>query len=416
MAARRARDRPLGCGPGPTAFGRGARRPDHHHPAGRRPRPPRSAAALARCRRAPARRPTLHRLRRGPHAGEGTRRPPRCRRRAGGPVAIARLDRPRRGADARGTRGASRRARPRWPGRVPRACRTSRGGDRGGGRAGAALTQRGVRLLGPRCPRPRRAGRRLRCRWTPRVARRRRGSPRPRRRSRGPGPRGRRPPRRPRPPGTTRGRWPGRRRGIRPAPIGQPDPRGISFRRHDPARTMIYFCLPVRNEAATVGLVLWKIRQVLQDTPREYQLLVGDDASDDATREVLQGYEASLPLTVLRSDSPIGYAATVERLLRTALERSDRHKRDAAILWPTDYTVDPASVEEFIKKFESGADLIVGEAHLEGEPDRGQRLIRRWAPTLLGRRVRVPGVHDVVSGVAAFRLVALRQAFRDRGE
>ncbi|MCA9723563.1 MAG: glycosyltransferase, partial [Gemmatimonadetes bacterium] len=194
------------------------------------------------------------------------------------------------------------------------------------------------------------------------------------------------------------------------------DPRGISFRCHDPARTMIYFCLPVRNEAATVGLVLWKIRQVLQDTPREYQLLVGDDASDDATREVLQGYEASLPLTVLRSDSPIGYAATVERLLRTALERSDRHKRDAAILWPTDYTVDPASVEEFIKKFESGADLIVGEAHLEGEPDRGQRLIRRWAPTLLGRRVRVPGVHDVVSGVAAFRLVALRQAFRDRGE
>jgi glycosyltransferase involved in cell wall biosynthesis len=162
--------------------------------------------------------------------------------------------------------------------------------------------------------------------------------------------------------------------------------------------------------------VLWKIRQLLQDTPREYQMLVGDDASDDATGEVLAAYQSTLPLTVLRSERPLGYAATVERLLRTALERSDRHKRDAAMLWPADYTVDPDSVEEFLKKFESGADLVVGEATLEGETDRGQRLIRRWAPTLLGRRVRVPGVRDVVSGVAAFRLVVLRQAFRERGE
>jgi hypothetical protein len=49
-----------------------------------------------------------------------------------------------------------------------------------------------------------------------------------------------------------------------------------------------------------------------------------------------------------------------------------------------------------------------------GEASRGRRWVRRWAPWLLGRRVRVPGVRDVVSGVAAFRLVALRQAFRDR--
>ena len=177
---------------------------------------------------------------------------------------------------------------------------------------------------------------------------------------------------------------------------------------------MIYFCIPTRDEAATVGLVLWKIRQGLHESRREYQILVGDDASADATSEVLAPYAKVLPITVLRFEQPIGYAATVERLLREALERSDRHKRDIAVVWPADYTVDPGDLEEFLKKLDSGADLVVGEATVSGEPDRGRRMVRRWASRLLGNRVRVPGVRDVVSGVAAMRLVALRQAFRDR--
>ena len=177
---------------------------------------------------------------------------------------------------------------------------------------------------------------------------------------------------------------------------------------------MIYFCIPTRDEATTVGLVLWKIRQVLNESRREYQLLLGDDASSDATTEVLAPYAKVLPITVFRSEQRLGYAATVERLLKEALERSDRHKRDVAILWPADYTIDPSDLEEFLKKLDSGADLVVGQDNMTGEPDRGRRLVRRWASRILGRRVRVAGVSDVVSGVAAFRLVALRQAFRDR--
>ncbi len=177
---------------------------------------------------------------------------------------------------------------------------------------------------------------------------------------------------------------------------------------------MIYFCIPTRDEAATVGLVLWKIRQAMSGSSREYQLLVGDDGSTDATAEVLAPYANVLPISVIRHEQPLGYAATVERLLKEALEQSDRHKRDSAILLPADFTIDPAELDEFLKKLDSGADLVVGEATVEGEADRGRRLVRRWAPRLLGRRVRVRGVRDIVSGVAAFRLVALRQAFRDR--
>ncbi|MES2123325.1 MAG: glycosyltransferase family 2 protein [Gemmatimonadota bacterium] len=177
---------------------------------------------------------------------------------------------------------------------------------------------------------------------------------------------------------------------------------------------MIYFCIPSHNEASTIGLLLWKIRRVLEDSGREYQLLVGDDGSTDATTEVLVPYAKSLPLTVLRSETRLGYAATIERLLQEALRRSDRHKRDAAIILPADFAADPADLPEFLKRLDSGADVVVGEATLQGEPDRWRRMVRAWAPRLLGRRVRVPGVRDVVSGFAAFRLVALRNAFREK--
>lgn len=177
---------------------------------------------------------------------------------------------------------------------------------------------------------------------------------------------------------------------------------------------MIYFCLPCHNEAETVGLVLWKIRRVLEDTQREYQILVGDDASTDATAEVLTPYQRVLPLTVIRNQERLGYAATVERLFKEALRFSDRHKRDVAFLLPADFSGDPDFLPDFLRKLDSGADVVVGEATLEGEGDIWRKRLRRWAPRLLGRRARVEGVQDLISGYLAFRLVTLRHTFRDR--
>jgi hypothetical protein len=175
---------------------------------------------------------------------------------------------------------------------------------------------------------------------------------------------------------------------------------------------MIYVCIPSYNEAATVGLLLWKIRQVFSAFEREYQLLVADDGSTDATAEVLDPYSRVLPLTVVRHGVRRGYAPTVEALLRLAVERTDRPKRDCAVLMHADFAHGAHCLPDLVRRIESGADLVVVEGKLEGEPDRGRRLIRRWAPLLLRGTVAVPGVRDVVSGFAAFRLVALRNAIR----
>jgi glycosyltransferase involved in cell wall biosynthesis len=177
---------------------------------------------------------------------------------------------------------------------------------------------------------------------------------------------------------------------------------------------MIYICIPSYNEAPTIGLLLWKVRQVFAGFPREYQLLVLDDGSNDATAEVLEGYIRVLPLTVARHLERRGYAASVEELLRQAVERTDRPKRDAAILMHADFTHGPNFIPDLVRRIESGADIVIAESKLEGEPSRTRRLVRRLAPVLLRRVVSVPGVSDVVSGFSIFRLVTLRNAFRNQ--
>jgi glycosyltransferase involved in cell wall biosynthesis len=177
---------------------------------------------------------------------------------------------------------------------------------------------------------------------------------------------------------------------------------------------MIYVCVPSYNEAPTVGLLLWKIRQVFAGFPREYQLLVLDDGSTDGTAEVLERYTRVLPLTVLRHEERRGYAASVDHLLRQAVELTDRPKRDSAILMHADFAHSPQAIPDLVRRIESGADMVVAEARLEGEPSRGHRLVRRYGPVLLRGVVRVPGVRDILSGYAILRLVALRNALRSQ--
>src|SRR5947209_14293353 len=180
----------------------------------------------------------------------------------------------------------------------------------------------------------------------------------------------------------------------------------VSVARLD-CRAMIYVCVPAHNEAHTIGLVLWKVRQVFTAFPREYQLLVADDGSNDGTGAVLASYAKVLPLTVLTHPARQGYAKSLEELLRLALQRTDRPKRDCAITLHADFVHSPETMEEMVKRIESGADLVVAEQDQTMGARWPERWARQWAPRLL----RVGGgIKDSISGFVALRLIVLRQA------
>src|SRR3989454_176829 len=92
------------------------------------------------------------------------------------------------------------------------------------------------------------------------------------------------------------------------------------------------------------------------------------------------------------------------------LQGPDRPKRDCAITLHADFVHAPETMEEMVKRLESGADLVVAEQYrAQGTRPWPERWARRWAPRLL----RVGGgVKDSISGFTALRLIVLRQATR----
>lgn len=176
---------------------------------------------------------------------------------------------------------------------------------------------------------------------------------------------------------------------------------------------MIYICIPVLDEAPTVGILLWRIRQVMVEFRRDFHLLVLDDGSSDETAAVLEPYQRVMPLTVLRNERSQGYAAAVERLLREAASRSTHPRRDAAVVVQGDFTEPPEEIPTLVRRLEGGADVVGSTAaEVEGELPRGLRWSRRGFPWLLGRAALPREAGDPFTGFRAYRVQVLRRAFQ----
>src|SRR5215208_6525938 len=83
-----------------------------------------------------------------------------------------------------------------------------------------------------------------------------------------------------------------------------------------PRISVLYIGIPAYNEAQTVGVLLWRIRKMFQEYSREYEILVFNDGSTDATAETLQPYTEVLPLSVLGGERHVGYAGALDVLCR----------------------------------------------------------------------------------------------------
>jgi glycosyltransferase involved in cell wall biosynthesis len=178
---------------------------------------------------------------------------------------------------------------------------------------------------------------------------------------------------------------------------------------------LIFICIPAYNEADTVGVLLWKIRRVMSDFPRDYELLVLDDASTDATQDVLAPYARVLPLTVLRNERRLGYAASLERLIREAVARATHPRRDVVIVLQADFTEQPEDIPVLVRRIEGGADVVEAAVVEDGgQTPRALRWSRRGMPWLLRRASLPEGIRDPLTGYRAYRVAVLRKAVNER--
>jgi glycosyltransferase involved in cell wall biosynthesis len=179
---------------------------------------------------------------------------------------------------------------------------------------------------------------------------------------------------------------------------------------------VLYFCIPAYNEAPTIGLLLWRLRTVFQEQPREYEVLVYDDGSTDETADRLAPYHQVMPLTVL-GGTRVGYAGALDALCREASRRTRYPRRDAVIILQGDFTDQPEHLPELLKRFDGGADVVVAErpADVASVP-RPVRQLRRFAPWMVRPFVSVAGVRDPFSSLRLYRVSVVRDLIKERGD
>ena len=179
---------------------------------------------------------------------------------------------------------------------------------------------------------------------------------------------------------------------------------------------MLYFCIPVHNEAPTIGVLLWRIRKVFQEYSRDYEVIVYDDASTDDSAATLAPYEKVIPLTTISGKRRVGYAGAVDALVRTVSRRTRYPRRDAMVLMQGDFTDQPEHLPELIKRFEGGADIVIAEREPVATTPKPVRRLRRVASWVLKPFVSVPGVNDPFSGFQLYRISVIRELLKVAGE
>lgn len=178
---------------------------------------------------------------------------------------------------------------------------------------------------------------------------------------------------------------------------------------------MIYICIPTYNESPTIGVLLWRIRRVFQDYSREYEIIVYDDASTDATGETLQPYADVIPLTILRGETRKGYGFALEKLCREVSRRTRYARRDAVIMMQADFTDQPEHIPELVKRFEGGADIVAARQELAEAP-APVRALRRLAAWMQRSEItKAPGA-DPFTTFRLYRISVLRDLLKSLGD
>jgi glycosyltransferase involved in cell wall biosynthesis len=179
---------------------------------------------------------------------------------------------------------------------------------------------------------------------------------------------------------------------------------------------VLYLCIPAFNEAPTVGLLLWRLRSVMQEFAREYEILVYNDGSTDGTAETLQSYEEVLPLSVLGGDEHRGYGYALSALARAVSMRTRYPRRDGMLTMQADFTDRPENVPELVKRFEGGADLVVAEREVSDAWPGPARMLRRLAPLVTRPFIDLPDVKDPFGTLRVYRISIIRDMLKQAGD
>lgn len=154
--------------------------------------------------------------------------------------------------------------------------------------------------------------------------------------------------------------------------------------------------IPIYNEVEAFGGFYEKLLlPALENLDYAYELILVDDGSNDGTLELIQSLaKTNKHIRVLRFSRNFGKEVALTAGIHLA-------KGDAVLTMDADGQQPPKLIPEFIKKWEDGAEIVIG---VRGRYEK-HGLIAKAGSKLFYKMLGAMGVKDTVPGSTDFRLI-----------
>jgi dolichol-phosphate mannosyltransferase len=158
--------------------------------------------------------------------------------------------------------------------------------------------------------------------------------------------------------------------------------------------------IPAHNEAEVIGPTVGGIAAALDAAGRDYEVLVIDDASSDATGAIVERLSAGNPrIRCVKSHYPNGFGFAV----RAGLERFEG---DAVTIMMGDGSDDPRDMLRYFELLDEGYDCAFGSRFVAGGRTRDYPRLKLFINRIVNTGIRIlfgHGYDDTTNAFKAYR-------------
>lgn len=160
-------------------------------------------------------------------------------------------------------------------------------------------------------------------------------------------------------------------------------------------KTLISIVVPVYNEAGNINWLHEQLAGYLQGKPWESEIILVDDGSQDASREMIAEIaKKHKGVRYISFSRNFGKEAATTAGIRAA-------KGDAVVMIDADGQHPMEFIERFVEEWQGGAEVVVGVRM----SNQNEGLVKRYGSKLFYRMLNMMTKGNTVSGSTDFRLI-----------
>jgi dolichol-phosphate mannosyltransferase len=175
--------------------------------------------------------------------------------------------------------------------------------------------------------------------------------------------------------------------------------------------------LPAYNEQENLPGLLDNLAEALADASLNFEIVVVDDGSSDATPDILSQRGTQLPLRVQRHERNQGLGGTIRDGLFFANQLAGA--KDVVLTMDADETHTPGLILRMVRMIKEGHDVVIASRYQPGARVIGlswhRRVISFFASALMRVLFPTPGLRDYTCGYRAYRGEILSKAIAQYG-